>query len=52
MLNEYAGRCRCREREGGPSKKIWLDNIMEDMKEYKMTEDVAQLNHGPMKILD
>ena len=28
------------EKKGRP-KKIWLDNIMEDMKEYNMTEDMA-----------
>ena len=26
----------------GRPKKRWLDNISEDMKEYKMTEDMAQ----------
>ena len=30
-----------KEKKGRP-KKRWLDNIREDMKEYKMTEDMAQ----------
>ena len=29
-------------RRRGRPKKRWLDNIREDMKEYKMTEDMAQ----------
>ena len=30
------------KRRRGRPKKRWLDNIGEDMKEYKMTEDMAQ----------
>ena len=30
------------KRRRGRPKKRWLDNIREDMKEYKMTEDMAQ----------
>ena len=30
-----------KEKKGRPNKR-WLDNIREDMKEYKMTEDMAQ----------
>ena len=30
------------KRRKGRPKKRWLDNIREDMKEYKMTEDMAQ----------
>ena len=29
-------------KEKGRPKKRWLDNIRDDMKEYKMTEDMAQ----------
>ena len=28
------------------SKKRWLDNITEDMEEYKMTEDLAHNQSG------
>ena len=31
------------KRRRGRPKKRWLDNIREDMKEYKMTEDMAQV---------
>ena len=30
------------KRRRGRPKKRWLDNINEDMKEYNMTEDVAE----------
>ena len=30
------------KRRRGRPKKRWLDNISDDMKEYKMTEDVVQ----------
>ena len=30
------------KRRMGRPKKRWLDNIREDMKEYKMTEDMTQ----------
>ena len=29
------------KRRRGRPKKRWLDNIRDDMKEYKMTEDAA-----------
>ena len=30
------------KRRKGRPKKRWLDNISDDMKEYKMTKDMAQ----------
>ena len=33
--------CARKEKKGRPNKR-WLDNIREGMKEYKMTEDMAQ----------
>ena len=34
--------CAEKENKGGRPKIIWLDNIRDDMKEYKMTEDMAE----------
>ena len=31
-----------KEKKGRPKKERWLDNFRDDMKEYKMTKDMAQ----------